>query len=123
MCRSAAAPALVPRAAASNSGRRATAPAAAPAAPTATTHTSPDLRRPLPRSATVTTATVAAVAAAAPDAAFDFTAAEFELAYAPVKDLLPAGPWKAIEGGICAPKGFKVGGSHPLTAQLNLSDF
>ena len=33
----------------------------------------------------------------------------FELPYAPVAEtLLPKGPWKVVEGGLCAAKGFKV---------------
>ena len=33
----------------------------------------------------------------------------FELPYAPVAEtLLPKGPWKVVEGGVCAAKGFKV---------------
>ena len=40
----------------------------------------------------------------------DFTDAGcFELPYAPVAEaLLPEGPWKVVEGGVCAAKGFKV---------------
>ena len=42
----------------------------------------------------------------------DFTDAGcFELAYAPVgESLIPSGPWKTIEGGVCAARGFKVAG-------------
>ena len=42
----------------------------------------------------------------------DFTDAGcFELPYAPVAEaLLPEGPWKVVEGGVCAAKGFKVAG-------------
>lgn len=38
----------------------------------------------------------------------DYSAAEFELPYAPTKELLPEGPWTPIEGGLTAPAGFKV---------------
>ncbi len=35
----------------------------------------------------------------------------FELPYAPVAEsLLPSGPWKVVEGGVCAAQGFKVAG-------------
>jgi glutamate N-acetyltransferase/amino-acid N-acetyltransferase len=39
----------------------------------------------------------------------DYKSDEFTvLPDAPVKDLVPSGPWKTIEGGVCAPKGFKA---------------
>uniref|UniRef100_A0A7S0SQR8 Arginine biosynthesis bifunctional protein ArgJ, chloroplastic n=1 Tax=Mantoniella antarctica TaxID=81844 RepID=A0A7S0SQR8_9CHLO len=41
-------------------------------------------------------------------AALDFEDAVFSLPDAPVKALLPAGAWTVVEGGVCAPKGFKA---------------
>ena len=52
------------------------------------------------------------VAAAAADAAdvptVNFKDVEYDLPDAPIKTLLPEGAWKIIDGGVCAPKGFKA---------------
>jgi len=113
MCRAAAAPAA-PRASSSSSSS-ATASRAAAAAPAsasfssfaaASSASSASARRPLPHSSTVACASAEAASTAA---VIDFKdGQEFVLPYAPIDGLLPAGPWKSIEGGICAPKGFKA---------------
>jgi glutamate N-acetyltransferase/amino-acid N-acetyltransferase len=47
--------------------------------------------------------------AAADDASsVDYGDEIFFLKDAPLKDLIPAGPWSVIDGGVCAPAGFKA---------------
>lgn len=48
----------------------------------------------------------AAAAAASPPAPPDYSAPEFELPWSPC--YVPAGPWVAVEGGVAAPRGFRV---------------
>ena len=56
-----------------------------------------------------TGAVVPAASAEKDGAKVDYRSDEFTvLPDAPVKDLVPSGPWKTIEGGVCAPKGFKA---------------
>ena len=56
-----------------------------------------------------TGAVVPAASAEKDGAKVDYKSDEFTvLPDAPVKDLVPSGPWKTIEGGVCAPKGFKA---------------
>ena len=40
--------------------------------------------------------------------AVDYKSDEFTIPDAPIKDLVPTGAWKVIDGGVCAPKGFKA---------------
>ena len=40
--------------------------------------------------------------------AVDYKSDEFTIPDAPIKDLVPRGAWKVIDGGVCAPKGFKA---------------
>lgn len=42
-------------------------------------------------------------------AAVSYTAENFQIPAAP--DLIPEGPWKKVEGGVCAAKGFKATGT------------
>ena len=42
------------------------------------------------------------------DAPSDYGDAAFFLKDAPLADLIPAGPWSVIDGGVCAPAGFKA---------------
>jgi glutamate N-acetyltransferase/amino-acid N-acetyltransferase len=52
-------------------------------------------------------APLAAAAASAADLPGDFG-----LPSAPMCDLIPTGPWRAVEGGVCAPAGFRAQGMH-----------
>ena len=38
----------------------------------------------------------------------DYKGDEFDLPDAPVKTLIPSGAWRVIDGGVCAPKGFRA---------------
>lgn len=40
--------------------------------------------------------------------AVNYKSDEFTIPDAPIKDLVPTGAWKVIDGGVCAPKGFKA---------------
>jgi hypothetical protein len=61
--------------------------------------------RPAPRrAAAVATRAAAADAADAAPVTVNYKDVVFELPDAPVKTLIPEGPWKIIEGGVCAPK-------------------
>ena len=81
--------------------------AAARVAPTAAGFKGSTKALRVPARAAATRRRVAPATSAAADPV-DFKGEEFQLPDAPVKELLPEGPWKIIDGGVCAPKGFKA---------------